>query len=834
MMVSLKNILRVTMVLCGVVFVYGCTDEDIIPNNRDSRLITFTAEDNWTDDVVAAKTRSQRTAQHDICPLVSEDSTLTLYLHTTITDNTGVGKTSNGAATRAIPMESVDDMESFQVYGYRYTHSTDNKGNDVYTAAGTDPFVDDVISRTGTGASAVWQGAKTYYWPGADHWFRFFAYAPSDIKNLTLTYPQTVFHYEVPDKAANQADLMFANTESVVEGNKYIQGDYANGALPLTFRHIMTGIRFKKGTIGFGGTIKSITFRNVYNIGVFDLAQADNTEWEWTLTGETGDYTQTVNFQLGNNVDDIISGDNTFMMLPQLLPYNAMIEVDYCPDNEGGDEHEHITLRANIGGTSWSMGKIVTYTIDASGVFFDIEATEAVVFDNKELASDPITYTVTSRNIVNGVLSDVDWTCDFYKLVDRVNNTYQKIEKPDWLTFNATDVVNTGTDTDKQYYKNGATYTISVAGRTPENVNAWLKTTSPKGVANKPYNLSNKKSVESTDETDKTKTTVDNTANCYIVSTPGYYTLPLVYGNAIKGGDDNTSAYKTGGVEDKNNNILENFVNHAKEQITSPWIQDMVTAPKSAGLIWQDAPDLVTVTSGLQQRDVTYGSASKEDVYFLDFNIAATDIQQGNAVVAVYDGDYVDGQPTGNILWSWHIWVTDWNLDDDRNAGDELMSSTSIITKRKHTIMSNNLGWCDGNAEVYPGSEVIIRFYQRDRSEDFKDVTVRRKKLTVSQSSIGNAPYYQWGRKDPMIPDNGKGGLTQAYNKTYYLGDGTVRSGENVNTIDLGTGWREDYSDGREEAAKCVIRNGIKNPLLFYAGMTMDNRFQNLWGGAKG
>ncbi len=38
-------------------------------------------------------------------------------------------------------------------------------------------------------------------------------------------------------------------------------------------------------------------------------------------------------------------------------------------------------------------------------------------------------------------------------------------------------------------------------------------------------------------------TTAMNTANCYIINAPGRYSLPLVYGNAIKNGATNSSAY---------------------------------------------------------------------------------------------------------------------------------------------------------------------------------------------------------------------------------------------------------------------------------------------------
>ena len=56
-----------------------------------------------------------------------------------------------------------------------------------------------------------------------------------------------------------------------------------------------------------------------------------------------------------------------------------------------------------------------------------------------------------------------------------------------------------------------------------------------------------------------------NTANCYVVTHPGYYKLPLVYGNAIKNGAPNAIAYGEGTGS-------TTFVNHLDLQIKDPYI----------------------------------------------------------------------------------------------------------------------------------------------------------------------------------------------------------------------------------------------------------------------
>ena len=86
-----------------------------------------------------------------------------------------------------------------------------------------------------------------------------------------------------------------------------------------------------------------------------------------------------------------------------------------------------------------------------------------------------------------------------------------------------------------------------------------------------------------------------STANCYMVHTAGNYKLPLVYGNAIKDGAANSSAYT--GIT--NTNTTATFPNHASNAIDAPWITKATTgdgvdkgmgiAVSTAELLWQDA-----------------------------------------------------------------------------------------------------------------------------------------------------------------------------------------------------------------------------------------------------
>ena len=114
-----------------------------------------------------------------------------------------------------------------------------------------------------------------------------------------------------------------------------------------------------------------------------------------------------------------------------------------------------------------------------------------------------------------------------------------------------------------------------------------------------------------------------NTANCYVVTRPGWYKIPVVYGNAIKNSIANTSAYTSSapGV-----NVLQNFIRHDGNAITKPWIKDNGINLNNgvAELVWKDQKDLVHNIQLLQP----------EQKYIV-FHVSQATIHEGNAVIAL-------------------------------------------------------------------------------------------------------------------------------------------------------------------------------------------------------
>ena len=212
------------------------------------------------------------------------------------------------------------------------------------------------------------------------------------------------------------------------------------------------------------------------------------------------------------------------------------------------------------------------------------------------------------------------------------------------------------------------------------------------------------------------------TANCYLVNAPGTYRLPLVYGNGIMDGVSNPKAYTS---TTTGTNQLTNFVNHLGNAIENPYIYNNAgCSPHKAELVWQDHRNLV--------RNVTLVDEGR----YLEFEVPQATISQGNAIVAVCDAD-------GTIMWSWHIWVTDYKLDSD-------VKTVTNYQGVKYNFMPINLGWCDAGSLKAAGRTVQVRYTQERTGLMMLDHNLVQKAYSKSYTT-GNNPYYQWGRKDPML-----------------------------------------------------------------------------------
>lgn len=212
---------------------------------------------------------------------------------------------------------------------------------------------------------------------------------------------------------------------------------------------------------------------------------------------------------------------------------------------------------------------------------------------------------------------------------------------------------------------------------------------------------------------DMDKDGLETTANCYMVNSPGYYMLPLIYGNALVNGVANTNAYTKKGTKSS----YTNYVNCKGDVISQPYI--FIDAEISdANIIWQDVNGLINSVKLSSDRN------------YLIFHISESNIHEGNAVIGIYEGN--------KIVWSWHIWVTTYTQDKDVNFAYEGIN---------FSFMGNYLGYCHEARRYYPERIVKIRLKQK-RTGAIKDINITLDGQIITD--VGNSVYYQWGRKDPF------------------------------------------------------------------------------------
>ena len=192
-------------------------------------------------------------------------------------------------------------------------------------------------------------------------------------------------------------------------------------------------------------------------------------------------------------------------------------------------------------------------------------------------------------------------------------------------------------------------------------------------------------------------------------------------------------------------------------------------SPLSVGLLWETSKGLISLSN----------MSSDEKV-----NITASS-ETGNAVIAAYSG----ANQSGEILWSWHIWITDYDPDASLNGTTFSLTNSAGAS---YIFMDRNLG----ATTVTPATVTTLGLL------------------------------YQWGRKDPF-PGSTKVSDEEGVEPTLYNA-----SGVSSTTMITKTAVSETSN----------LDNAIQNPMTFYYGTSTSgydwyssNGTYNdsLWGGAN-
>ena len=574
-----------------------------------------------------------------------------------------------------------------------------------------------------------------YPWSWDQPSARFYAVYPEiskynamTISKATATASPTV-EFQVKPNVQDQVDLMTACSGDV----RYV----TRGRAPQTnlkFRHALTAIRFAVGqNLSFDKTITKITLKNVLLKSKYVLSNKyDGTGAKWDHTGYStrGDVSLAgLSYKTNEDPNSIVRNQDTHRTENDILKLNDGYTFYMIPQELTGKVTAEVLFSDNSKITvpltgAWKEGTTRTYKLSQKnstwGYILLTTSPKAAAFN----ATATEKYTIKSyREAPDGTKKAVAWKVVGYDA--NGDGNFSMTEKPNWLGNLKTE----GNGGERAEETTASLVPASVVDLVAQR-NKELKNAKALGSNGAPYNLSNSTGAA----------TIENTANSYVISAPGVYMFPLVYGNAIKDGRTNRSAY-LGNVStlyvpvnrQNKNVILQNLVDHNGRGITDPWIEKTNNGANNgvnaAQIVWTDEANIVRPNAVSIHRDAS-GNA------FVKFEVKQADIKSGNTVIAVKKGN--------TIVWSWHLWF----------APKDALDKIAVTNKegKVYNFTKETLGWkpVSWTGTPYTSTrEVKVKIEQTVGHTGQKEISYVTIKQRPTTSAIeGITTLYQWGRKD--------------------------------------------------------------------------------------
>lgn len=653
----------------------------------------------------------------------------TCIIETTTAGVEADGPTHKKQGTRANISEKI--TEHFTTIGYR--------GTTAEGINGTPWFYNYDTNENGT-------LVKPVLWSWQQRFGKFYCVSPqatsenAKLKISPSNYTGTPYvDFEAETDVTKQKDLMTA-CSGVVEYKIRNSAPTVN----LTFRHALTAVCFKVGSnLSYNKTITKVEIINAKSKGRYTLGtDATGTGAAWTELSAPATFTLggdgTLNVKTAVDVNQVImgnKGDNyTFYMIPQPL---AGVSVKIYFDGEA------TPLVFKLKG-NWKAGTTKTYALNenTSTWQYQLEVKnpkQSAAYNEIYAPSYDFFYSVKSYREMKDaegkpVQQPVPWKVVGYD--SNGDDKYSMDEKPEWL-IGGKDGYKTSGKGGTNFEKVWPYVKEDLEDRLKER-NEALKNAPVQGSAGSPYNLANATGAA----------TVQNTANSYVISAPGTYRIPLVYGNAIHTtkaspnvGVTNEGAYKRTTPPTNNtpstyeNNVLLNFKDHDGKDITDPWItksNNGANAPDGAKLVWADVYGIVT----------NLAVSGTGDNAFVTFTVPKEAIENGNAVIAV--------TKNGTVVWSWHLWF----------APKSALKTIACTNYQNHVynFTSETLGWKYTEWKATPYLQkrsVKVMIQQTAGNAGKKQYGI----VTLVQEAYawmkGYATLYQFGRKDAFPGTDG-------------------------------------------------------------------------------
>lgn len=259
------------------------------------------------------------------------------------------------------------------------------------------------------------------------------------------------------------------------------------------------------------------------------------------------------------------------------------------------------------------------------------------------------------------------------------------------------------------------------------------------------------------------------TANCYMVHEAGYYKF-----NATVRGNGVGSLLPLGGTTTAEiNGGLSTSISPARVDILW-WQGDFIDGGTDDFPQDEDEFSRNTPPENMKLTLLDNGRIGSDGYvsFFVD------DYKEGNVILAAYD--MLEG---GNILWTWHIWMTD--KPEDKLSGN--------YTKQDRFLGATFAPSFAGNSSLNPLS------------------------LTAEQQQASWGFYYQWGRKDPII------------------GPSVVNVSDVPEGSVAASGWWKkegdqwNYYRSIPVSASASVPDVVRNPTAFYKSTTASGYPSSQW-----
>ena len=702
---------------------FACSDKDIDSNeNNGKALVAFNVSETQDQAQAAAKAAQQMTRaafanQLALQNLAPEDLTMQklpvqgmasqglCLIETTVA---GVPSQREATAPTRADITTMTTMQNFSTTAFYGSSDTS-----------LEPwFYDKDTKKDGNLVAPI-------YWDWIKNHACFYAVYPKPYSKLQLspsTYTGTPYvNFEVEPNVTNQKDLMTACSSNV-----HLDAMGTAPRTDLTFRHALTAVRFKVGqNLSYSKHITKVEIVGAKSKGKYVLPTDKTVTGSWDASSLSTPTTFTlsgVNVSTSEAVNNIIMGHNqdnyVFYMIPQPLT-GVQVKIYF----DGNNTTPAITVP--LTGT-WKPGTTKTYALSQNTSTWQYELTVTPPAAAKYSATSTGNYTIQSyrKDPATNVLQKVPWEVVGYDADN--DGTFSMTEKPAWLTGLTKE--NGEGSTAPSGETGQATLKPDMGDKLAPRNNA-LKAATAKGSAGNYYDLST--------HDYEGNTTLRNTANCYLISAPGYYKIPLVYGNAIKNGSNNPSSYQT---SVSGTYVLQHFKDHNGVDITDPWIEKTNGGANSgvndAQVVWADEAELVRFAATKIVRDASNNA-------FVQFEVPADKIKNGNAVIAVTKNNVV--------VWSWHLWF----------APQDVLNTVTCTNFQgyEYKFTQEMLGWkyTVWKSTTYSAPR-SVKVKVRQTKGQISPATRTEAVLTITQNNgaqrEGYNTFYEFGRKDALPGTN--------------------------------------------------------------------------------